>query len=74
MAFVHAQDPRRPVGGRITGGRPDGTGFQSQVIQYPVICAADWIDYTPSYGPSRPAVTLIRREVTCRDCSERIGK
>jgi hypothetical protein len=71
MAFVHAQDPRRAEGGTLAGGRPDGTGYQSQLIQYPVICAADVIDYRPTMG-SRAPVTRERREVSCPDCRERL--
>jgi hypothetical protein len=71
MAFTHAQDPRRPEGGMLTGGRPDGTGYQTQLIQYPVICAADVVDYRPTQG-SRAPVTFDRRAVSCPDCRDRL--
>ena len=73
MALIHAQDPRRPIGGQTSGGRPDGTGYRTQIVQYPVMCGLDFIDYTPSYGrANRAPVTDQRREVTCPGCREAI--
>lgn len=78
MAFVHARDFKRPQGGYVLDR--DGNfvdpysrtpGYLRQLIQYPVICAADVIDYTPSQGSHAP-VTTETREVTCPDCRERV--
>jgi hypothetical protein len=73
MALVHAQDPRRPIGSLITGGREDGTGYRTQIIQYPVMCALDILEHTPSYGRTNNAPVTDRRGlVSCPDCNERL--
>lgn len=69
--LLHMRDRRRPEGGSISGGRSDGTGYQRQVIQYPVACSADVVDYSPTQGSTPPVTDDVRR-VSCPDCRERL--
>lgn len=69
---VHFRDERRPVGARYIGStRADGTGYQGQVVQYPVICAEDIVEERAHYGPVT-SVTSVKALTTCRDCKERL--
>lgn len=81
MALIHAQDPRRPVGQAITNGAGDflpsygtGPGYHHQVIQYPVMCALDILEYSPTTGGRGGApVTSVRGLVSCPGCRECIS-
>ena len=69
--MLHFRDDRRPVGQSLTGGRADGTGYVSQTLQYPIICAKDIVEERVTQGSKRP-VTDDPRRVTCKDCRERL--
>ena len=71
---LHFADTRRQAGLRYLNINPreDGTGYNGQVNQYPVICAADIVEEQVAQG-SRPSVTTVQSCVTCPDCKERLS-
>ena len=71
-SLPHMADVRRPVGRYQTGGREDGTGYITQVIQHPVVCAVDIYERNPTAGKEEHHVTSNTRAVKCPDCRQRM--
>ena len=76
MALLHFLDNRRPEGRYYIGEtRADGTGYQGQVNQYPVICAVDIVEQHVTQRSRREhVVTSDPRAVRCPDCKARLGR
>lgn len=71
--IIHIADKRRKVGRyALNNPRVDGTGYVAIVIQYPVICALDWVELSGNQGAKREhVVTDDPRRTTCPDCKSR---
>ena len=68
----HMRDDRRPIGRFQTGGREDGTGYQNQTVQLPVICAVDIVERRTGAGRDEDYVTSNPHRVRCPDCKARL--
>ena len=69
-SLVHFPDQSRSIGRRdLTSPRADGSGYVTQVKQYPVICEANYVEeYTGAKAPTSTA----KGAVTCPRCRERL--